>query len=440
MGHVALANECIPQKDMAQIARDFSQFRNLGQDKFCLDGSEKSNLLTGIYFMRGTTFEAKMDSSQDELFSGRFASSWYKYFTNRISDITIDHNCPKGVGAYVMGWGGNTMYVCEMLLTTRFTGLDRASVFMHEARHIDGYPHVTCHSGPRAGLRGACDQRISDGGSYAVTVETYAQLARYATNVNPALKAYSRASAVIYADEAFVTPARVDRSQHFLLMTNQKDFYGIDLNGKQKSNAQKFDQAPLLGHIVMRAQHMILIPEDKTLPAQYVLAHGEGTPPQEPGKSGIDYNKATPDERAKMVDLHVGAQWEAKVYLDRVNLSCNPTSDANQDLAYNGEVASNLVYPDGYDRAAKKALLMMKSGDVYELGCNGRRPYLQKSQETFDRPYKRIYMSQNHVLALTQDGYLYELMGNSSVAVPTPMDGNIYELVPSQNFAFFDNH
>ena len=74
---------------------------------------------------------------------------------------------------------------------------------MHEARHIDGYPHITCSKGPRKGLQGACDNRITDTGSYDVTVETYAQMAEYSPNLHPALRAYSKASAVIYADEAF---------------------------------------------------------------------------------------------------------------------------------------------------------------------------------------------------------------------------------------------
>ena len=122
------------------------------------------------------------------------------------------------MGAYVYGYFDQTMYVCTMMLTSDFTSLDRASVFMHEARHIDGFPHTTCHEGPREGIRGACDFQISDGGSYAVSVETYAQIAKYATEVHPALRAYSRAAAVTYSDEAFVHTPSIDRTKGLVVL------------------------------------------------------------------------------------------------------------------------------------------------------------------------------------------------------------------------------
>ena len=138
---------------------------------------------------------------------------------------------------------------------------------MHEARHIDGYPHITCSRGPRKGLQGACDTRITAGGSYAVTVETYAQLAKFGIELHPALRAYAKASAVIYADEAFETPVKINRAENLLLLSSNLDFYSMN---PQTNELKKLGKASAAGKIVKRAQHMIVFPNDKTLKAQYI--------------------------------------------------------------------------------------------------------------------------------------------------------------------------
>ena len=223
-GWTVHAADCVSQADMQDIASHFQQFSNLAGSQYCYDGSQTSHLIEALMFMRNNKWAASMPKSTDQLFSGTFASDWFGYFTGRINELSVESSCPKGVGAFVYGWGGNTMYVCPMMLTDNFVAVDRASVMMHEARHIDGYPHITCSRGPRAGLGGACDNRITDTGSYDVTVETYAQMAEYAPNLHPALRAYSKASAVIYADEAFDTPVSIDRTEKFVLLTNKKEF------------------------------------------------------------------------------------------------------------------------------------------------------------------------------------------------------------------------
>ena len=69
------AKECIGQSEMQEIAKDFKQFKNLADQEFCYDGSQNSNLISSIMFMRKTAFQANMPKSEDELFSGRFSSS-----------------------------------------------------------------------------------------------------------------------------------------------------------------------------------------------------------------------------------------------------------------------------------------------------------------------------------------------------------------------------
>lgn len=436
-GSFSLGGECIPQKEMAEIAASFSQFRQLAKQEFCYDGSETSNLLASLMFMRKTAFQAPMPASQDELFSGRFSQSWFKYFTGRIDNMNVQKNCPKGVGAYVYGFG-STMYVCPMLLSDSFSALDRASVFMHEARHIDGFPHTTCSSGPRKDLDGACDERISDGGSYAVTVETYAQLAKYATDLHPALKAYSILSAVTYADEAFEVPTRVNRSSQLLVMDKSRNLFAVDLT--QANRILKLGQAPELGHLVPRAQHLILLPDDKNSPARYMFTKNEGEIAQAAGEAIIEYNKQSPADKAKLIDLHISGQWSAKVYADKITLACDPRSSTSSTLQFNGTTAVGILYLNGYSRSSESAHLMTSNGTVYEFGCLRRQATLKPSSIQIDQKYKRAYKIGRSVYAITHDGYLYEINGSQVTTIKTGVDGKIHEIAPRQSYQFLDQN
>lgn len=430
----ASAQECIPQSEMQEIARSFKQFSNLATKEYCFDGSQDSHLLAGIVFMRKTQFQNPMNKSRDDLFSGTFANNWWAYFTGRVTEFSIDSGCPKGVIAYVYSFGGSTMYACSAALTDNFSPLDLASVFMHEARHLDGYPHITCSRGPRQGLQGACDTRISDTGSYAVTVETYAQLARYALDIHPALKAYARSASVIYADEAFENPVRIERANRFVVMAKDKRFVAVSPNG----NTQELGMAPELGKIVMRSQHMILFPDDVNHNARFVFLRGEGEIVSLAGDQAEEYNALSPANRPNMVDVHIAAQWNARVYKDKVRFDCDPRAHTTKELALN-DAPVGMIYPNGYDRAAKTAQLMTQSGKVYDLGCSNNNPVLQLSSISLDQKYKSVYKVGQLTLGLTADGFLREIQGATSRAFTLgALDGNIHELVPNQAVDFFE--
>lgn len=427
-------NNCISQQEMTEISQSFRQFANLAKGEYCLDNSPTSRLLSGIMFMRKTAFQPNMALSRDELFSGKFSQSWWQYFIGRIDNFIVENNCPKGVVAYVYFFG-NDMHVCPTALTPNFTSLDLASVFMHEARHIDGFPHTTCTRGPRAGLQGACDTKIADGGSYAVTVETYAQIAKYSIDVHPALKAYSRASSVIYADEAFENPVRIDRVQQLMLMSTSRDFLMIDPVTEKPTT---LGQSPALGHIVMRGQHMILYPEDKTLKVKYLFVNNEGDINQEAGDIAIEYNNSTPADRNNWVDVHIAAQWTAKIFKDKLVFACDPKAATISTVNTNGEVPVSALYPNGYDRAASSANIVMQSGRIMEFGCQGTTAFLRASNVTFDQSYKRMYKVGGSVLGLSNDGKLFRVTGNTSTQIRTSIDGRISEIAPRQTYNFFD--
>lgn len=431
----AQAADCVSQSEMKEIAKSFPQFSKFANSDYCFDGGEDSHLIAGIVFMRKTAFQDPMNRSDDELFSGKFASSWWNYFIGRINNFEVDNTCPKGVIAYVYAFGGRTMYACSAALTDQFTAMDLASVFMHEARHLDGFPHMMCTHGPREGLQGACDNRISDGGSYAVTVETYAQLSKYANDIHPALKAYARSASVIYADEAFEQEVRIKRTARFMVMTKDRSMYTLNLDGTR----EKVGTAPELGRIVMRGQHMILFPEDTSSKARFMFARSEGEIGSTAGNQADEYNALSPVERTNMVDVHIGAQWNARVYKNKVLFDCDPRSPNSQELALN-DLPLGLIYATGYDRAAKQAQLMTVSGKIYDLGCSSsKKAFLKPSDTTLDQAYKSLYKVGSLTLGLTAEGSLREISGSSSrpFSLGAGLDGQVHEILPNQSVSFF---
>ena len=433
---VNVGADCIAQSEMKVIAGHFTQFAGLANADFCNDNSKNWHLVSSIMFMRKTQFSQTMQPSKDELFSGKFSKSWYDYFIGRIDNLEVVADCPKGVIAYVYMMGDKTMYTCPAALTTNFSSLDRASVMMHEARHIDGFPHMTCTKGARKGIQGACDTRISDGGSYAVTVETYAQLGKYAEGIHPALKAYARSSAVIYAEEAFENPVKINRTENLLVLTNALDFHSVNL---QKNEIKKLGRATSEGHIVRRGQHMIFFPTDKTLKAQYVFANNEGELVQSPSDFVTEYNAQTPAQKANLVDYHVAAQWNARVYKNKVTFACDPKSAAMSDLQLpNGLTAAALIYPDGYARDKYTVNLTTETGEIFELGCVNKQASLKLATLKLDQKYSRMHKVAGQVFGLSAEGKLYKIEAGRSTPVATALDGSIIDIVPQQSFEFYE--
>lgn len=433
------AADCVSVSDMNEIVAKFPQFQNLGGKEFCYDDSSTSHLIAGIMFMRQTKFDSNMPPSKDEVFSGKFANNWWNYFTTRIKKFNVQSNCPKGVGAFVMpSFGNQTMFVCPLMLSNAFTALDSASVYMHEARHIDGFPHMTCTNGPRKGIQGACDNRITDAGSYAVTVETYAQIARYSQNVHPAMKAYSKASSIIYGFEAFEYPAQINFTPDFVVMTNDQNFHQLATDGGLKIT--QLGSAPHLGQIMIRREYFILFPDDKNLPAGYVFTKGEGELTQSAGADAVEYNSQTPQEKAQLVGIHYAGTWGAKVTANKIRFICDTYGSGNKvEQPISGGNPVSIVYPNGYDKLSTMAHIQLDNGTILEFGCQDKNtPYVKTSALHFDQVYKRIYKAGATTLGLTFDGHLFSLKNGIGTPLPTAFDGQVHELIANRTYTFFD--
>lgn len=399
---------CISASEMTQIARDFTQFSNLAGKEYCADNSPTSYLIGGIYYMRKTQFSQPMVNSPDELFSGKFSGNWYKYFTNLIHTLTVESSCPVGAVAFVYGfYHENTMHVCPMALTGAFTPLDLASVFMHEARHIDGFAHVTCSQGPRAGLQGACDKKISDAGSYAVSVETYAQLGKYGKDIHPAYRAIAQASSLIYAAEAFQVPVRINREEAFVALTADKKLYQF---GSDLKAATQIGQTENSGHIIKSKLGLVLLPENKSQLMVRFFQTGETQ------TMDIEYNKLSAAARANVVDYYFGWTWNARIDKNKVTFFCDkrqkPT--VSSEVAISGEALA-VVYPEGYAPDKNYAYVTTTNGMV-KISCptlGGQGQVAAANNVQLDADIKRVHKANVTTIGLTNTGELVNLSNNS---------------------------
>lgn len=154
----------------------------------------------------------------------------------------------------------------------------------------------------------------------------------------------------------------------------------------------------------------------------------------------VEYNAETPAQRAELLDLHIGAQWIAKVYASKVRFACDPRSSATSDLELKDTQAVGIAYLTGYDRAGRLNHLMTTNGTVYEFGCSeAKKPFLRASTVKLDQNFKRIHKVGNVVVGLTPEGNLFQIDGVKSTPLTTSLDGQIYEIAPRQSYGFFGN-
>lgn len=406
----AQESKCISADDMSVIAKNFKQFKNLAGKEYCFDNSQTAYLIAGIQYIRKLQFDESGVNSPDELFTGQFAKDWYGYFTGLITKFVIDKECEPGVIAYVFGGGlgGKTMYVCPMALTDAFTPLDLASVFMHEARHIQGHPHRTCTWGPRKNLQGACDQRISEGGSYAVTVETYSQLAKHGKNIHPAFKAIAEASALIYAEESFEIPVKINKQESFVVLSEAKQMFRLD--AELKKPAELLGQTANLGRLIKSKSGLHIMPNDRTLPMTKIYQTGETQ-----NLTSGEYNKNVA-ERSKAVDYYFAWLWNARIEKNVVKFFCDKREfpDAVSEVSLNDAEALAIVYPEAYAADKNYAFINTTKG-IMKISCDGRKGKVEDTNLKVDTDILRLHKIGNTSLALTTTGDLLSIDSTGSI-------------------------
>src|SRR3989338_113006 len=126
------------------------------------------------------------------------------FLSQRIDKIVLEdpvfNGCGAGMVAYVFLFEQKTMHICPV--AADLSTLQLADVLVHEARHTEGYSHVSCKHGPYSGY-GACDSSVEKGGSYGVGFEFYLKISK-SEEISKEVRQEARGEAVVDLLERFI--------------------------------------------------------------------------------------------------------------------------------------------------------------------------------------------------------------------------------------------
>ncbi|KYG63742.1 hypothetical protein AZI86_13030 [Bdellovibrio bacteriovorus] len=226
----------------------------------CSRESAVGPALGGIAFMSKFDPLPSLKRSIDQNIIG---PSPTRFFLSRAKTIQFvgeyEGECRQDVnGGYVAGYvspPNPTVYVCRK--SSELDAFDMASVFLHEARHVEGYGHATCLRGIFRGLKG-CDERYGDKGSYAVETEYYLRLSLH-PNISPALKASTRFMGIAELWGRF-NKYPIDIRGRLILQEKSSAIYILD-NNKVTVNSSQGDAVL----VKMNDTHAFIDQQNKTV-------------------------------------------------------------------------------------------------------------------------------------------------------------------------------
>lgn len=165
------------------------------------DNKRSFDVLNGLALLQNLP---RLSEQTSEFRPGFLETDAMGFFKKRIRTIVFegkkgwgcDESDTSSVLAFVYGFEASqhVMHVCPAASEGGMDAFELAAVLLHEARHIDGFPHADCEAGSLKG-EAACDPSYEYGGSYSIGAE-FSVLMAQEPSVNPAVRMRARAQAV----------------------------------------------------------------------------------------------------------------------------------------------------------------------------------------------------------------------------------------------------
>jgi hypothetical protein len=361
---------CISAQDMQVIGQSFSQINSRLSDtltRYCeIDlGKEWFAVSKSLEVLKNIKQNAPVFDEKDAFTHKAISEkNWWSYFTNRASSFTLERQCEEGVVAFVFGGfgGGNgNIHLCPFFFEQ---GLySQASVMMHEVRHFDGHRHVTCASGQEEGNRGACDTRLSNKGSYAISVQTIVGMAR--SNDTPKDQASLLESEALYmAFNKFNETPEVKINNAVILSNNAGEV--LKWNPLKKTII-KVGQLNESAVVLNSYNRFTIYPTDANVPA-YRMDKELRVRQDSIGLFAVEFNKETPAEKEKYKNIsYLGAGGLLKE--NTLITICDNKTLFKENLNKRGEfVAMISMSEDDFDQE-RTTLLLSTKGDIISYEC-----------------------------------------------------------------------
>jgi hypothetical protein len=330
-----------------------------------------------------------------------------EFYRARVHTIVIDaatsEDCDSAA-AYVDEDEKNVMHICPDFSGTE---VDMMGTLMHEARHVDGFPHFQCNHGIYAGSGLAnCDRSYEWGGAYAVEVEFEVRYSR-TESLPEELREQARALAV----------------DNLINDMNEGPFglrTGVFLEN-DRGEVSFYDGAKNVGLVQVDPRNDVLISRNSEL-ALYNAGQGSVTTYLTPehslptlGDYATSFRAQPSGERAKFIDAIYLVQASCLLYVDK--LICD-------QLEKHSEFSLQNIRPMGLLNWKGAPAIRDSSGDLYVLPVNkiGAKDVSEKDLTRVENTAKiSAQVNLNKFFyELRIDGGLWQVPRKKSVK-PTPL-------------------
>lgn len=295
-------------KDLFNVQRwNGREFLHLDNSAICSDDEALYKLFESLILL--DTLPGSDASSTDSIVAEEGPMDFFK---NRIRTIFIEDSplsatCENDTTiAYVRPKVSNTTFVCAKA----FSGIStyqRATSLVHEARHIDGYPHADCTHGSMFAFgagRGACDTDFPLQGSYGVEAGFNIFVAKSAAD--PVLKQQARAEAIDLLVNRFNTYPW-DLKEGILAQEFSGDISFLD--GKTKSFLFKGLSAAILTARLLTPTFFTFDGDVKS------VDYSESMLTDTPGSFAEDFRKkTTPAQRSELLAVKYSINYVCQLY------------------------------------------------------------------------------------------------------------------------------
>ena len=371
-GNLHADTNCIADNDIKEISEDFVQFEKFlsGKTEYCESdlGIKWYKIAQSLVTLKNSSpSEPTIDADDAFTYQAISEKDWWAYFTKRADKFVVQKSCRENVVAYVQPFfGAGTINLCDPFFEMPISS--QASVMMHEVRHFDGHRHVTCTQGNENGSGGACDQKITGQGSYAISVQTLVGLAR-SKDTSAVEKPLVEAEATYMAFNKFNEVPKVKINYSMLLSNKVGKVYKWVIG--QSAELMKTLASPAVMN--GSGRHLTIYPADSSLEA-YRMDNALTARVANPGLYAKHYNSQSVQERAKYKSIsYQGTGGLLKG--NSLTTLCNQTSLelGNKNLDSVAKFTRILTISNDSQSIEQESFLLTESGKLYPYDCNSSR-------------------------------------------------------------------
>ncbi len=411
----AKAELCISREDIIELAETYPQISSLTGSKtehksqYCQNdlGFNWHSLISSLVILKNTRTESLIENRSDAFtINATSENNWWAYFTKRAQSFLIERRCQQHYSAYIDPiFGEGVIHLCPPFFNQ--SPATQASILMHEVRHFDGHQHVDCTQGNENGIRKACDNNVSDKGSYAISLQTLVGLAR-SEQVSTKEKEVLEAEAMYIAFNKFNETPEVKMKASVILANSSGEVFEWNINGSSSFVGQLNAPALLLNSF----NSLTIFPLNTSLEAYRMNKHLS----QKKSKAGVFarvYNETDASEKGNFQNIsYFGTGGLLKD--NELMTFCNNKNISVDNLDEFGVIKRIISISNDVLDVERSAFLLTESGNLISYRC--------ATQESSDLEFEEISLkiqgeAKTLVESFSLDGEQYALLENGKLVL-----------------------